>query len=135
MLETVLQSGLRPKIYPLAVKFLASISSKRTVVIISSHPQTFLERESLGYDLNGHIHQLCGSVCDKAGIITQMCTDYGLAPSYAVYVGDMISDVRAAKHAGVCMAAITTGYHSREQLTAENPDIVVDSLTELLKHL
>ena len=51
-------------------------------------------------------------------------------PSNAIYLGDTIYDIRAAKKAGVHSVGVATGYHVRERLVNENPDFVVDSLTE-----
>lgn len=47
-------------------------------------------------------------------------------------IGDTPADVRAARHHGISVIAVTTGIHSREQLSAERPDLCVSSLSELL---
>jgi phosphoglycolate phosphatase len=47
-------------------------------------------------------------------------------------VGDTPADVRAARHHGISIIAVATGIHSREQLSAEQPDLCLSSLSELL---
>jgi pyrophosphatase PpaX len=54
----------------------------------------------------------------------------------AVYVGDSPFDVQAAKAAGTASIAVTWGrIHSRERLEREEPDVVVDTVGELLAAL
>lgn len=47
-------------------------------------------------------------------------------------VGDTPADIRAARHHGISIIAVTTGIHSREQLSAEQPDLCLSSLSEFL---
>ena len=54
----------------------------------------------------------------------------------AVYVGDSPFDVQAAKAAGMGSVAVTWGrIHSRERLERERPDVVADTVEELLAAL
>jgi pyrophosphatase PpaX len=51
----------------------------------------------------------------------------------AAYVGDSPFDVQAAKAAGVGAIAVTWGrIHSRERLEREQPDVIIDTVEELL---
>jgi HAD superfamily hydrolase (TIGR01509 family) len=52
-------------------------------------------------------------------------------PAECLYVGDLPSDIRAGKRAGVKTAAILTGLSSRERLEKECPDFVFGTLKEL----
>ena len=47
-------------------------------------------------------------------------------------IGDTPADIRAARQHGISVIAVATGKHSREQLSAEQPDLVLSSLSELL---
>lgn len=47
-------------------------------------------------------------------------------------VGDTPADIRAARHHGISVVAVATGIHSREELSAEQPDLCLSSLSELL---
>lgn len=57
---------------------------------------------------------------------------FSLNPAEMLYVGDEIRDVRAAKKAGIAMAAVTWGFNSKDSLAAESPLHLVDSSQELL---
>lgn len=51
-------------------------------------------------------------------------------PESTIVVGDAPVDVRSAKHAGFRSVAVSTGFHSREELAAENPDLLLDSFSD-----
>jgi phosphoglycolate phosphatase-like HAD superfamily hydrolase len=50
----------------------------------------------------------------------------------AVYVGDEVRDVVAARKAGVDVAAVTWGYNTRELLSEHAPDYVIERPEQLL---
>ena len=52
---------------------------------------------------------------------------FSLRAEEMLYIGDEIRDVKAARKAGVPMAAVTWGFNSREALAAEEPDHLVTS--------
>ena len=57
-------------------------------------------------------------------------------PKEAVFVGDMINDIIAARRAGVRkVIAVTYGWHTREQLEKLKPDAIVDKTNEILDNL
>ena len=47
-------------------------------------------------------------------------------------VGDTPADIRAARHHGISIIAVSTGIHSLEQLSGEQPDVVLSSLRALV---
>jgi 2-phosphoglycolate phosphatase len=49
----------------------------------------------------------------------------------ALYVGDMVVDIRTARGAGVTVWVLPTGSESREALVAATPDRLLESLAEL----
>jgi HAD superfamily hydrolase (TIGR01549 family) len=53
----------------------------------------------------------------------------------SVYVGDIATDVIAAKRAGIMSIAVTYGFNSRDVLAKEHPDHIVDSPDDLFKLL
>lgn len=56
---------------------------------------------------------------------------FSLNPAEMLYIGDEIRDVRAAKKAGIAMAAVTWGFNSRDSLAAETPLHLVDAPADL----
>lgn len=47
-------------------------------------------------------------------------------------IGDAIFDLQMGKAANVKTCAVTWGSHSVEQLSAENPDFIIDEALQLL---
>lgn len=50
-----------------------------------------------------------------------------------LYVGDSDVDVKTAHNAGIKCIACTWGFRSRNVLEKENPEYIIDSVTEILK--
>lgn len=55
-----------------------------------------------------------------------------VAPDEVVYVGDSPEDVAMARAAGVCSIAVPGGYPNREALLTARPDVVAESLRDVL---
>lgn len=58
---------------------------------------------------------------------------FGIEPAELLFVGDLPSDIASAKKAGVRSAGISRNDTGRARLEAENPDFVLNSLSDLLK--
>jgi phosphoglycolate phosphatase len=70
---------------------------------------------------------------DPMGVET-ILREFGTAPEQAMFVGDSEVDVLTARNAGTWACGVTYGFGSH-RLAEFPPDILVDSLTELLPHL
>jgi phosphoglycolate phosphatase-like HAD superfamily hydrolase len=70
---------------------------------------------------------------DKAEKLAALAAQPGVARERVTMVGDGVSDVRAAKAAGVRSVAVTWGYHSRARLEREAPDHIVETPFELVR--
>ena len=129
-LNIVIGEGIRPSVYSDAHLFFSSLASiSLPIVVVSSHPAPNLQHEACEYGLESFISRLIGGVKNKKEVIESVL---GSTPrDKALYVGDTIYDIAAARFVGVIPVGITTGYHSRNQLLAHGPDLLVDSLSEL----
>lgn len=58
---------------------------------------------------------------------------FSLHPAEMLYIGDEIRDVKAAKKAGVPIAAVTWGFNSRESLASELPDHLLTHPADFLR--
>ncbi len=56
-------------------------------------------------------------------------------PPHALYVGDTVEDVMMGRAAGTLSAAVLGGFASREQLAAQRPDLLFESLEMLARWL
>jgi phosphoglycolate phosphatase len=70
---------------------------------------------------------------DPAGV-TVLLRDFGAAPREAMIVGDSEVDVQTARNAGTWACGVTYGLGS-ERLATNPPDLLVDSLEELVVYL
>lgn len=71
----------------------------------------------------------------KAKHLRSIQKSYAMVADEMIYIGDEIRDIRAAKKAGVTVAAVGWGFNSFESLQAEEPDFLLqrpEDLTILL---
>ncbi len=66
--------------------------------------------------------------------VETLCREAGVPREKTMLVGDSAVDVRTARNAGVRVCGVTYGFQP-ETLTAEPPDLLVDSLVELADRL
>lgn len=57
------------------------------------------------------------------------------APAATAYVGDAPEDIEMGKSAGVLTVGVRSSYPSNKRLLAAEPDLYLESMTELTKHL
>lgn len=61
-----------------------------------------------------------------------ICEQLNVHPAKTMIVGDTEFDIQCGKSAGAKSCAVTFGYRSRKKLESFEPDLIIDSLTELL---
>jgi len=59
----------------------------------------------------------------------------GVSPEEAVYVGDTVYDIEAAKSMGMKSVTVLGGAHPESMLAEKKPDFIIKSLSELLNIL
>ncbi|UCG90331.1 MAG: HAD family hydrolase [Candidatus Heimdallarchaeota archaeon] len=59
----------------------------------------------------------------------------GVAMEDCIIVGDSITDIRAGKAGGAKTIAVLTGIFDEKTLRKEEPDLIIGSITEILKYL
>ena len=57
---------------------------------------------------------------------------FELKPHQAIMIGDSSNDIEAAHAAGMQCFALTYGYNHGQPIAASKPDLVLDSLLQLL---
>lgn len=70
---------------------------------------------------------------DPIGVTTLM-SETGIGPSETILVGDSHVDMQTARNAGVTACGVTWGFQT-ERMLAEQPDIVIDDMRQLLDHV
>lgn len=109
------------------------ISMELPVVIVSAQ-QNSITVPHLEYfgRLRWMFCRICGGVSDKADSLRCLAKEARIFTAEIVYIGDQVGDVRHAKNAGCISVAFSKGIHSKERLTKESPDFIIDSMQELL---
>lgn len=136
-LGEVVAGGMRPEMYGDAADVLARLAGRDGVRIglVSSHPASHLINEVHGYGLADRFDAIVGSSRDKTSDIARIVAEWSTSPAETLYVGDTVHDIRHSKRAGVLSGGITTGYHPRPALAAEEPNYLFDSLSEITEAL
>lgn len=73
-----------------------------------------------------------GTLFRKGKLIARCLEQHQLATSDAVYVGDEVRDIDAARFAGVRAVSVTWGFNSRAALATMDPDWLIDEPDRLL---
>lgn len=77
--------------------------------------------------------EINGERSEKSELINHTMEKLGLTPNpHILMIGDRYHDIRGAKLTGISSAAILYGYGSREELTAEDPELYITSPEELI---
>lgn len=63
--------------------------------------------------------------------LKMICDELSVDVSRCLMVGDSELDVRCGKNAGAFTAAVTYGYRTLEELKKENPDFILNDISEL----
>ncbi len=61
------------------------------------------------------------------------CNELGVDPKDGFYVGDLPTDILAAKKAGMRVVGVLTSIAPRKWLSSENPDYIAETLSEAVK--
>jgi phosphoglycolate phosphatase len=123
-----------PTPFPQANRILEYLLNKGIkMAILSSHPQTKIEKEINDYGFSKFFACVKGSVHDKTETISEIMRQYGFEPNETAYVGDMVHDIDAGKKANVTTVAVSWGYQPKEKLSIAGPDLIIDELDQLKK--
>lgn len=127
------QSTNAPVVFFPGIKSLLQQLSPRKTAIVSGNAKDIISAQLTAQGLAAKIGLIYGALepGDKAKKIKTACLEAGVNPAMACMVGDAVSDMRCAKRAGVTAIAVTWGWQPKHILSKENPDYVVDTVSEL----
>lgn len=126
-----------------AVDFLhACAESNRPVVIVSNNAAEAIKRYLRTHDLPHLVKAVVGRSHAKPQEMKPHPRALRLAldlltgaPNEALLIGDSVSDIQAGKQAGVRTVAYVNRPSKLDQLAAQSPDALVDSMTLLVDAL
>jgi phosphoglycolate phosphatase len=121
---------------PHAEDFLKYCREKgfRTFLLSAVHPEHF-EVQDRATGFGRYLDRSYLGVHDKMERIRLVMEENGLEPAETVFIGDMQHDIETARHGGIRSVAVLTGYNSLGQLRESRPDLIVENLGELRRHL
>ena len=100
----------------------------KTYLLSTIHPDHYRVQSA---DLPFKFDHAYVRIMDKRKRIAEILLEQNLNPAQTVFIGDMEHDVETARAGGIKSCAVLTGYNTRDQLAAANPDLIVDHLGEL----
>ncbi|MEX2007552.1 MAG: HAD family hydrolase [Candidatus Levyibacteriota bacterium] len=134
--STLREEGIKPTVYKDALEALTTMKNKgKKLIVVSHHPHKSLVEEAEEYGLTKHFDEILGSIPVKTDEIIKVCKDMMIDVEKAVYVGDMVNDIKSAKKAKVISVALTQGYHDKKTLLREKPDYLLRKLSDLVNLL
>ena len=108
--------------------------SLRTFLLSTIHGEHFAVQAALT-GFGRYLDRSYVAVRDKRQKIHEILEENDLEPGATLFVGDMQHDIETAKHGGIHSCAVLTGYNTLEQLRAAGPELIVEHLGELQRHL
>ncbi|HDN67653.1 MAG: haloacid dehalogenase [Candidatus Latescibacterota bacterium] len=124
------------RLYP-GVKDVLERLGKFTLVLTTNKPRYMAEKILRHFGLWEYFG-LCLGPEDVSNpkpdpeMICKALNHLGEVPQTAMVVGDTCNDILAGKRAGTKTCAVTYGYSSRQLLQKEEPDFIIDRLTDLI---
>ncbi|WP_027909746.1 phosphoglycolate phosphatase [Pseudomonas sp. URMO17WK12:I4] len=125
-------------LYPGVHELLEALSTAAVeLAVVTNKPERFVAPLLEQVGLGGYFRWIIGGDTlpqqkpDPAALL-QVMRLAAVTPAQSLFVGDSRSDVLAARAAGVPCVAVSYGYNHGRPIAEEEPQLVVDSMAELL---
>lgn len=125
-------------LYPGVHELLEALSTAAVeLAVVTNKPERFVAPLLEQVGLGGYFRWIIGGDTlpqqkpDPAALL-QVMRLAGVEAAQSLFVGDSRNDVLAARAAGVPCVAVSYGYNHGRPVAEEEPQLVVDSLAELL---
>lgn len=126
------------EVYPGIAELLAGLKERdHKILLATSKPTVFSERILEHFGLKNYFDFVVGSTLDGSRIEKKDIISYALGlleekkPIAAVMVGDRKHDIIGARLNGIDSIAVTYGYGSPEELEAEKPTYLINTIPDL----
>jgi phosphoglycolate phosphatase-like HAD superfamily hydrolase/ADP-ribose pyrophosphatase YjhB (NUDIX family) len=101
-----------------------------TFLLSTIHREHF-ETQGARLEVSQYFRQAYTQALDKRKVILLLLAEHGLNADETLFIGDMVHDIEAARHAGVTSCAVLTGYDSLAKLKTASPDLLFRDLREV----
>lgn len=124
-----------PAIFDGLSEVIQYFSTKQKLAIVTTNSSQNVHAFLAHHGLDRHVHAVYGvdTPGSKAQKISMARERFTNNEEAVFMIGDALSDIRAAKEAGVSSIAATWGHQSLETLQRGEPDFVVHSPRELIE--
>ncbi|MDO8552238.1 MAG: HAD-IA family hydrolase [bacterium] len=132
----ILKHFSEPKLFGDVLPALAQLNTKGVRMGVASNdtgPRIPREVKMFGLETFFPEDNIISSRKRKPEKLADMMARFGVKSAELLFVGDLPSDVTAARKVGALSAAISRHESGKARLKALNPDYLLDSLTDLLK--
>lgn len=116
---------------------IRELSRSAILTVVTGNSCQVVERFLDEHSLSGEFETVLAAE-DRGGRvdkIRKIISMHGSSNDEIFLIGDAVSDIRAARAAGIKSIAVTWGHQSRDRLIAEDPDSLVDRPEDLLSLL
>ena len=135
MVTSKLKSNNDIKLFPGIIELLSNLKDNYKIGIVSSNSKENIIDTLQIYNIQ-HLFEFIYSESSFFGkhlVLKKMCSKYNINPFGTIYIGDEDRDIVAAKKVHIKNIAVTWGFNSKEKLSKENPDYLVDLPIEILE--
>ncbi|NLZ73669.1 MAG: HAD-IA family hydrolase [Bacteroidales bacterium] len=125
------------KLFPGIIDLLNTLKKDYKIGIVSSNSKEIINDKLKEYNIENLFEFVYSesSIFGKHLVLKRMCSKHNINPLNVIYVGDEDRDIVAAKKAKIKTIAVTWGFNSKEKLSREKPDYIVDSPMEIIEAL
>lgn len=131
--ETVSSSPKHAIVFPGIDQALSELAKSHRLAVVSASHASVIRSVLSASGADRHMTQIIGGDTQgtKAEKIARLVA--GLTSEPHVMVGDAVSDLVAARDAGVRAIAVTWGWQSASRLAAQDPDAIVETPQDLVQ--
>lgn len=125
--------------YEGVVETLKNIPSHIKKAVLSNKLDPFTKKVIQGVNLENHFDLILGANIDiykskpSPEGIEYILNSLNIKPENTLMIGDSTHDIHAGQKANITTCAVTYGYRSRDILEKENPNFIIDNLTEIIE--
>lgn len=121
-------------IFPGMIEVISELSGNASLAVITGNSRIVVNKFIQSYELENKFEKVLtteddGNRVDKIKKIKKLSTDRN---DDFYFIGDSVSDIRAARAAGIWSVAVGWGHQSLGKLILEQPDFTVDEPKDLL---
>jgi phosphoglycolate phosphatase-like HAD superfamily hydrolase len=123
--------ALRPQmqLLPGCKTFLDAMHGRLRLAVVTGTPQFAIDATADVHELRHWFDTICGSPPGKIEVVARLLTEWGLTADQCIFMGDGMTDQKAAQAHGMRFIGVRGGAASFD---AESADLVINRLDELL---